>query len=888
MKRADQSLRSRKGFNAELEDQLVSRFRTACQDSDVWKRVKPFAGLVRLDDVDYPVVITTGSVFVTAGTDRRSSGTHYTPKSLTEPIVQYTLEPLVYVGPAEGLPKDQWKLRSAKELLALKICDMACGSGAFLVQACRYMAARLLEAWDVVQRANPGTVHITPEGEASTGKPGEMLIPDDPDERQTYALRIVAQRCLYGVDKNPLAAEMAKLSLWLLTLAKDKPFEFLDHAIRCGDSLVGLGNIVQLLRFSMTENAKVRPLMEQQRQQIEKRLQATMLLRTQIETLPSNTPQDIERKTKMLENVEDQTKRLRYAADILLATTWEAKNTSGLESALNGMLAEVEYKLENLPAEELDAEATAQLRKAGIAGRFHWPLEFPEIFIGEGGFDAVVGNPPFLGGTRIRKAHGLPYLQYLQQTWGSGNRADYCAYFFLRAHSIVHSAGEFSFIATNTIAEGDTRELAVERLLFESCTIRRATTSLRWPGAASLEIALVWFHNGRWDGEFQLNNNQVTGIDATLSSHSLGLGKPSSLLANRAISFTGVKIYGQGFTLNPEESESLRSKDPKNSTVMFPYLSGEDVNTDPEQRASRWVINFFDWPLNRFSLSKGSSEPVAADFPDCLRIVEERVKPERTIRKPSGAYVLRSPLPQRWWIYGDKRPALYSAISELRNVTVGVIHTKYWAVSLLATRQVFSHALIIFASDDLFFYSVLSSSFHETWTRQYSSSLETRLRYTPSDCFETFPFPLIERGSGSGGAFSEHRASVMRSRKEGLTATYNRFHDTEESAADIQKLRDLHVEMDKGVAAAYGWTDLQLGHGFHETKQGVRYTIGESARREVLARLLKLNHERYGEEVKQGLHEKKRRPANKPVAKKTADKPIKNELTLFDMQEGDE
>ena len=136
----------KKALKAELDDQLVSRFRTACQDSDLWKRVKPFAGLVRLDTTDYPVIIIPGSIFVTGGTDRRSSGTHYTPKSLTEPIVQYTLEPLVFVGPAEGLPKDQWKLRSAKELLALKICDMACGSGAFLVQACRYLAARLLEA----------------------------------------------------------------------------------------------------------------------------------------------------------------------------------------------------------------------------------------------------------------------------------------------------------------------------------------------------------------------------------------------------------------------------------------------------------------------------------------------------------------------------------------------------------------------------------------------------------------------------------------------------------------------------------------------------------------------------------------------------------------------
>jgi hypothetical protein len=208
----------------------------------------------------YPVIVPTGSVYVTAGDDRRSSGTHYTPRSLTEPIVQYTLEPLVYTGPSEGLPREQWTLRLAKELLDLKICDMACGSGAFLVQACRYMADRLLEAWDAVQRANPGTVRITPEGQLSTGQPGETLLPEDLRERQTVALRLVAQRCIYGVDKNPLAAEMAKLSLWLLTLAKDKPFEFLDHAIRCGDSLVGISDLEPLRQFDLESTGENTPL----------------------------------------------------------------------------------------------------------------------------------------------------------------------------------------------------------------------------------------------------------------------------------------------------------------------------------------------------------------------------------------------------------------------------------------------------------------------------------------------------------------------------------------------------------------------------------------------------------------------------------------------------
>jgi hypothetical protein len=110
----------------------------------------------------------------------------------------------------------------------------------------------------------------------------------------------------------------------------------------------------------------------------------------------------------------------------------------------------------------------------------------------------------------------------------------------------------------------------------------------------------------------------------------------------------------------------------------------------------------------------------------------------------------------------------------------------------------------------------------------------------------------------TGELYYKYRRQIMLARQEGLTKTYNRFHNPDETAADIQKLRDLHVEMDYAVAAAYGWTDLDLGHGFHETKQGLRFTISEPARREVLARLLKLNHERYAEEVARGLHDKKK------------------------------
>jgi hypothetical protein len=122
-----------------------------------------------------------------------------------------------------------------------------------------------------------------------------------------------------------------------------------------------------------------------------------------------------------------------------------------------------------------------------------------------------------------------------------------------------------------------------------------------------------------------------------------------------------------------------------------------------------------------------------------------------------------------------------------------------------------------------------------------------------------------------GKTYHEHRRQIMLSRREGLTATYNRFHNPEESAKDIVRLRELHVEMDKAVASAYGSDDLELAHDFHETAQGVRFTISESARREILSRLLKLNHERYEEEVRAGLHEKgakKKEGSGKKTARK--------------------
>lgn len=156
------------------------------------------------------------------------------------------------------------------------------------------------------------------------------------------------------------------------------------------------------------------------------------------------------------------------------------------------------------------------------------------------------------------------------------------------------------------------------------------------------------------------------------------------------------------------------------------------------------------------------------------------------------------------------------------------------------------------------------------------------MRYTASRVFDTFPFPDLNPLMEIGKRIRTSRDALRTVAGQSLNDIYNRFHDPDKSDADIQKLRELHVEMDQATAVAYGWTDLDLSHGFHETKQGVRFTISEPARREVLQRLLKLNHERYAEEVKQGLHSKKKGAAKKATPKNKA---AISEPVLFDMVE---
>ncbi|MEH0934241.1 Eco57I restriction-modification methylase domain-containing protein [Micromonospora psammae] len=797
------------------------------------ERLLPFIGVIRADLRGLPVVILPGALFVTESALRRNTGTHYTPRFLAEEVVEGALEPLVYEpGPLQTADKSQWQPKSSKEILALKVADIAMGSAAFLVAAARYLAGHLIEAWS--RERDERALAYQQRGV-------DRPVDADEDPLVVEARRQVIEHCLYGVDINPMAVEMAKLSLWLVSMDPQRPFTFLDDRLVAGDSLLGIGNVTAL------------PGRAGRDLRLDRELSQALDLRRQLAELPDQR-ETLAEKRRLLDEVHALRQRADAYADLVVGAL--------LASVKRGqdplVVAERVGTLAQHLAGDGDPSPLATQARSWLAldrpdGGFdreplHWPLEFPEVFA-QGGFDAVIGNPPFLGGQKLTGAMGLAYRELLVSTIGRGARgsADLVAYFLLRAHDLLNQNGQAGLIATNTLAQGDTREVGLDQVVAGGITIRQAIKSRPWPSqSAALEFCAVW--TSRADlgatAERRADGAVVAGVTPALDAESRVTGNPHRLQRNSGISFQGSNVLGLGFTMEPGEAGTLVAKDERNRNVLFPYLNGQDLNSRPDGSASRWVINFHDW-----------SEEQAKSYPDCYDQVRRLVKPERERNNDRRRREI-------WWRFTRPAAELYQAIAGLERVIVITLVSKTVMPVLVPTGQVFSHALGVFATDDAAALALLSSAPHYWWAVSRASSMKADLRYTPSDVFETLALPeLTPELRAFGDRLDTYRRDVMLSRQAGLTSTYNLAFDPSCQDEDIVELRRIHRDIDAAVCRAYDWGDLVaqgLDHGFHRAGAYTRYTVGPAVQREILDRLLELNHQRYAEEEAQGLHDKKK------------------------------
>ncbi len=784
------------------------------------ERLRPFIGAIRRDLRDRPTIFLPGGLVVVETPSRATAGAHYTPKSLATEVVLHALEPLVYhPGPHQEPDPTKWISVDSDRILDLKIADIACGSGAFLVAAARYLSARLVEAW---QRQ---------------GETGGMT----PKERELHAMREVIAKCLYGADINAMAVEMCKLSLWLVSLDPKLPFSFVDDKILHGNSLLGLTDVKQL-RYQHIDPAAAHAQPTLGAIDIDRVLKEAVRLRGKLASEVNNKDPErsVRAKRRQWQQFQQVTADLTDVADAIVAAGLRLGGKPGRAltdayKALETALSEA-YPDSDLFATEPDRTKVDAILAAGLTPTvttdydrwkpLHWIIAVPDVMERDG-FDAIIGNPPFLGGQKLTGTGGTNLRDWFVNVLANGARgsADLVAYFFLRAFALLKANGNIGLIATNTIGQGDTRVVGLGQMVDSNFTITRAVRSQNWPSAgASLEFAAVWGSRGAVGGSIpRISDGLSVERISTLLEPGMN-ADPVRLAENVGIAYQGCIVLGMGFVLDVAEAQEWIATDPRNAEVLFPYLNGEDLNSRPDSSASRWVIDF-----------NNRTEAEAAAYTLPYGRARDQVKLERmnNNRKSRRDY---------WWQFAERAAGMRMAINDLPMVLVIARVSKTIMPLRVPTGQVFHEKVVVIATDSYATQAILSSSAHQMWAIKYGTTMRTDPTYTPDSVFCSLPRPVpTSRSAAIGRTLDVERRDLMFSREMGLTKLYNLINDPDYVGGDINRMRKIHVELDQAVIDAYGWGDIELDHGFHTYRQMQRWTVSPAARVEILDRLLEEN-----------------------------------------------
>ena len=480
----------------------------------------------------------------------------------------------------------------------------------------------------------------------------------------------------------------------------------------------------------------------------------------------------------------------------------------------------------------------------------------------------MLGNPPFLGGRNTTVVMGSDYQRWLAQEYEPSPRsADLCAFFFRRAFTLLRAGGTIGFIATKTIAQGTTREAGLKWICDQGGVIYSAVRRQRWPGrGTAVRISVVHVIKKNTYSPRTLDSVPVNTINSRLQNNT-SEEEISKLPGNKSLCFQGSITLGMGFTFDDRSSkghplslmDKIIEKNPSSHDRIWPYLGGSELNTHPTHSHHRYVINFETMNLAD-----------AERWPELLALVKQSVYPHRVNHR--NPQIRRYP----WWQHWNPRVALYQRIKTAPRVLLtNAQAAAHLCFSFYEGRAVFANSINVFNLNDWGAFAILQSRIHEVWAWSLTTTLGDQIRYNPTTCFETFPFPEEDRRrilDQVGERYHTYRSQLMHDEEirhlgmnslpvEGLTNTYNRFHQPECDLSGIIKLRELHAEMDQAVAALYGWSDLKLVYGWvdHYTHRQIsdlvktqrsgqqevktRYTFVPEVKEEVLLRLKRLNQE---------------------------------------------
>ncbi|RQX05592.1 Eco57I restriction-modification methylase domain-containing protein [Micromonospora inaquosa] len=808
-------------------DDADRMLRAVTDDDDLRARLLPWATITRPDLRDRPTIVLDGGLVVTETPSRRNAGAHYTPKDLAEDVVKHALEPLCYSpGPHQVAESSgAWKLRGSDEILNLKVADIAAGSGAFLVAAARYLAARLVEAWIDEDPANAGQHDL-----------GQ------------HAIREVVARCLYGADINAMAVEMCKLSLWLVSLDRNLPFSFVDDKILHGNSLLGLTDLRQLRALHTDPPEHQQPLLFAS--DLDGIIRRAVEIRRELasEVREHDPQRSATAKRRQLDRMHELTAQLRTVADGVVAAGLRLGGKPGKA------LDEAHENLADAVAAAMPSDGTNRnsnflriIVGAGLTPTvstdyerwqpLHWVLEVADVFTDHGGFDAVIGNPAFLHSKKITTAYGKNYRDYLQNSLANGVKgdADLAAYFLLRQAALTKKEGSLGIVVTKSINQSHTKRVGLDQVLESGAQLVSVSTPFDWgPKGTAVSVVKLWLRFGSQASNTRPNPMQPKGPVP-------------------AQAYVGTYPNGDGFRVPASIAIEWIRRDPELRHKIHPYIRAADLAQGHPAQPSEYLIDL-----------DGLSESEARRFAKLWTHLELNQRPWR--EKPST----KSSARERWWDFERSANAMYAELSKVERA-IAFPRTS----NLLMPRWVPSGGridmgVIVFPIDRWDVFAQLASSAHYHWTIDYAATTRDDPSYAPRRVSNTFPWASSNRPLPKTEAF-ENCLEQHCSRLGGLRPVVNAFNDPTNSLPDTEDLRDRYRELDREVFDMFGWGDMKPRYGFQSRNNLARYTVDTETRNEILNRLLEENLGRAN----------KGSAASKPKRAERNRSPREGESTLF-------
>lgn len=406
--------------------------------------------------------------------------------------------------------------------------------------------------------------------------------------------------------------------------------------------------------------------------------------------------------------------------------------------------------------------------------------------------NAIIGNPPFLGGKYLKRDLGEGYVDRIYERFPDvKGSVDFCVYWFRLTHQHLEQGQRAGLVGTKTVKENVSRTAGLSYILEDQGRVYEAISNQKWSGEANVHVSIVNWCKSSVE-KYYLDDVEVSSINSSLTTEIDVTGAPK-IEANKNFSFQGITPRGKRFVLSEYEATSVIESDQKNRDVMKRLLDAGALTETVDIQPKRWFIDFNNRTFED-----------ASNYPQVLEYLKQFIKKnEKEIKDDWSA--------DNWWLFWRNRSKMRECLKPLDYCFAVPRHSTWFTFLKVSTDWLPNDSTVVVASKDLYILGILSSTLHRSWIEAQCSRLKSDTRYTHTTCFETFPFPqspgkdVADSIRSKAIELNQYRNEQMEQKGWGITDLYKNYFDESTS-----RLHKLHQELDALVLAAYSFNSESI------------------------------------------------------------------------------